>query len=381
MRFSSHAQIEALTAFPARGDLVTSFYLAADKSRMPKKEIQAALKNLLSDGEARIAALEAAKDRKDALLADLDKIRDYVENSFSSLNSQGLAVFSASRSGFWQALELPHAPRNRLIFDKSFYIRPLSAIIERYRKICVLLLGRRDAVWYEVFMGGIKPLDTLKSDVPARVREGGYSGYEEKRIDRHIDAILQDHYKKVARRTLELFKNDSFDWLFIGCADNQYPDLVSHLHTYLKDRAAARVKARPSDSQAQVLKLAEAEEARLHQAEEEETVRRLIAGLESGGRAVSGLRPTLARINQFEVQTLVVTHNFSKPGFVCPQHRFLYLDETKCPVCQKKNEPVADVVDEAVEAVLKHNGRVKHVAPPSKLDHYGHIGAFLKYKS
>jgi len=31
--------------------------------------------------------------------------------------------------------------------------------------------------------------------------------------------------------------------------------------------------------------------------------------------------------------------------------------------------------------MLKRAGTVKHITPPSKLDRYGHIGAFLKYKA
>ncbi len=76
-----------------------------------------------------------------------------------------------------------------------------------------------------------------------------------------------------------------------------------------------------------------------------------------------------------------MTHNFSKPGRLCPTHRFFYLDDLKCPVCDKKTEIVQDVVDEVIETVLKRGGTVRHIAPPSKLDRYGSIGAFLKYKS
>jgi hypothetical protein len=122
-------------------------------------------------------------------------------------------------------------------------------------------------------------------------------------------------------------------------------------------------------------------EARLKKTEEEEIVQKLVAELERGGLATSGLRDTIHRLNQFEVQSLVVTHNYSKPGRICPTHKILYLDELKCPICDKKTDVVQDIVDEAIETVLKRNGFVKHITPPSKLDHYGQIGAFLKYKA
>ena len=69
-------------------------------------------------------------------------------------------------------------------------------------------------------MGEIKFLDKIQSDVPGRVRDGGFEGTAAKRIERHIDAHLQEHYKKTAQRTFEISKKHPFDWLFIGCEDN-----------------------------------------------------------------------------------------------------------------------------------------------------------------
>jgi peptide subunit release factor 1 (eRF1) len=136
-----------------------------------------------------------------------------------------------------------------------------------------------------------------------------------------------------------------------------------------------------TDTPAKVLEEVLEVETRLKKAEEEETVQKLITELERGGLATSGLRDTIHRLNQFEVQTLIVTHNFSKPGRVCPTHKFFYLDELKCPIDDKKTDVVLDIIDEAIETVLKRGGTVKQIEPPSKLDRYGEIGAFLKYKA
>jgi peptide chain release factor subunit 1 len=381
MKFQGRSQIEALARFKAQGDLVTSFYLDTDRGRQSKKEIQLALKNLLADARARAVALGAAKGRTESLLGDLDLVAEHGAQALASTNAAGLAYFSHCQKKFWHALELPHGPRNRVIFDTSFYIRPLAAILDNYSPICALLISRREARWYDVTMNEIRLLDELESDVPGRVRDGGFEGTSAKRIERHIDAHLQDHFKRTAQRTFDLSKKHPFDWLFIGCENNHGPEFEPHLHTYLRDRVKARLKARVGDAPARILAEVLEVEARLKKAEEAETVQRLIAELERGGRATSGLRDTIHRLNQYEVQTLVVTHNFSRPGRVCPTHRFLYLDEPKCPIDDKKTEPVQDVIDEAIEAVLKRGGTVKQIEPPSRLDRYGWIGAFLKYKA
>ena len=380
MKFSGRPEIEKLTGFKGRDDLVTSFYLDTDKSRLTKKEIQVSAKNLLASARVQVETLQAAKEKKDSLCRDHEMIADHVARHLGTLNAAGLALFSCSRRDFWHALELPHGPRNRAIFDATFYVRPLAAILDKYSRICILLLGRREARWFEVFMGEIRPLDGLTSDVPARIKEGGFEGTESKRIERHLDARLHEHFKKVAQTSFDLFKKNGFDWLLMSCEDNHHVDFESHLHTYLKEKLKGRMKARVGDAPAKVLKEALEFEARLKKAEEEDTVQRLIAELERGGRACSGLRDTLNRLNIFEVQSLVVTHNFSKEGRICPAHRFLYVDEAKCPVCEKKTEVLVDVIDEAIEAALKRHCAVKQITPPSKLDRYGLIGAFLQYK-
>ena len=379
MKLSGRSDIENLARFDSRGDLVTSFYLDTDKGRRSKKEIQVTLKNILSGAESQVRAMDIAKDRKESLLGDLDFVSAQGARVLNGGNAAGLAAFACSQRDFRLPLELPHGPRDRVVFDTTFYVRPLDAILDKYRRICLLLLGRREAKWYEVFMGEIRLLNELVSDVPKKVKEGGYEGYESKRIERHIDTHVQEHFKKAAQTTFDMFKRNGFDWLFLSSEENHH-DIESFLHAYLRERVKARVKARVGDPPAKILKEVMDIEASLNRADEEGWAQRLVTELERGGLAVSGLRDTLNRLNVFEVQSLVVTHNFAKPGRICPSHKFLYVDELQCPVCGKKTDPLPDVIDEAIETSLKRNIPVRHITPPSKLDRYGSVGAFLKYK-
>jgi peptide subunit release factor 1 (eRF1) len=381
MKFFSRKQIKALARFKNDNLLTMSFYLDTDKSRLTKKEINLSFKNLLAQGRTQLQSLDASKDKKESLELDLEKVSRFGNQSLPSLNSSGLALFSCSGADFWQELVLPEAPRNRLIFDRDPYVRPLSAILDEHHRICVLHLQRRAACWFEIFMGEIALIDSLTSDVPSRVREGGWEGYESKRIERHIDARLREHFKKASQKTFDLFKKNQFDWLFLGCQEDYRPDFEPLLHPYLKERMKGWLKTNSTDSEDKILRQAQEIEKRLKKEEETETVTGLISELEKGGRAVSGVKEVLRKLNQAEVQTLVVTRNFSVEGKICPKCHSLYVDDLRCPVCQVKTEKVVDVVDESVEAALDKKCRVRHVTPPSKLDRYGRIGAFLRYKT
>lgn len=325
--------------------------------------------------------MNVSKNKKESLLLDLEKISRFCKENINSNNQKGLAVFSCSKENFWQSFDLPSPPRNRLIFDQNPYVRPLSAILNEFRRICLLTIDRKESKWYELFMGELSELDHITGDVPSKVREGGWEGYESKRIERHIATHLHDYFKRSAQMTFDLFKKNNFDWLFLGCMDEYCKEFEPLLHPYLKERLKARLKSKPSDSPSKILSEASALEKKLKDEEESELLNRFISELEKGGLATSGLKNTLRSLNRGEVQTLLITRHSSKPGKSCPKCGFLFPDEIKCPSCQRKTEPLMDVIDEAVESALDKKSQVIHIDPPSKLSRYGNIGAYLRYKT
>jgi len=380
MKFNSSGQIRLLAGFKDANLLTTSFYLDTDKSRQTKKEIAVSFKNLLSYGRTRLASLDVSKAKKDSLVQDLDRIGRFGTQGLSAWSAAGLAIFACSGAKFREELSLPRAPRNHIIFDRTLYVRPLTAMLDEYRRICALLLDRQEARWYEIFMGEISLLDSLKSDVPSRVREGGWQGYESKRIERHIDAHLHDHFKKASLKTFDLFKKSRFDWLFIGCKEEYRSDFEPLLHPYLKERLKAWLKTDSNNSEDRILKQALEMERKLKAEEEAALAQSLATELEKGGRAVSGMKEVLRKLNTWEVQSLVLSRHFAAEGKICPKCHYLYADEVRCPICQVKTEKVEDIVHESVHSALDKKVQVRYVTPPSKLDRYGKIGAFLRFK-
>lgn len=379
MKLSERSQVEALAKFDAKRLWTTSFFLDTDKSRLMKKEIMLNLKNLLSRAAAGLENLDISAKIKDSLSEDLTAIETFCRTGLNTLGAPGLALFSCSGRGFFRNFELPHGPRPRILFERSFYVRPLSAIFDRHRKSLICLLDSRKAVWYESTMNVLNKLAELESKEPPPSKGRAFKGYETKKIERHIEAHVLAHLKQAAGKTFQIEKKNGYDSLFIGCDDKLFSNLDGLLHNYLKQKLSARMKARPGTTADKVLQEAADLEKRLKKAEEDDIVLRLVGILEKGGRGCSGLLETLRKLNVYEVQTLVVTHGFSAEGRICPSCRFLYVDELRCPSCEVKTDKTADIVDEAIEQAMTRDLPVKHITPPSKLDRYGKIGAFLKY--
>ena len=381
MKLKSRDQLEKLAAFKSEDYLTTSFYLNTDKSSLTKKEIHLSLKNILNTNRGLVDHIDISKEKRGSLHKDLNKINRFIQQNILSSNSPGWAVFSSVGGNFWQVFGLPEGPRNRVVFDHNPYLRPLSALLDEYHRICTLLLDRREAMWCEIYMGEISVLKNLFEEVPRKIKEGGWEGYESKRIERHVANILREHFKNIAQITFNLFKKNTFDWLFLACKDEHWAEFEPLLHSFLKDKIKGRIKANPSDSQSKILRESIELEKKLKKKSEDTTVENLISELEKGGRAVSGIKETLRKLNRGEVQTLVIVRNYSKPGMMCPKCGFLFVDELRCPSCRVKTEKVVDVVDEAIEIALDKNCSIKHINPPTKLSRYGSIGAFLRYKT
>ncbi len=382
MKLNDRSQVEKLAKFYSKKFPTTSFFFDTDKSRQTKKELSLTLKNLITASRDRLAAMTLDKDKKDSLGQDLDKIQAFGDEQILASHHPGLAAFACSGESIWQDFSLADAPRTRLLFDQNPYVRPLTAILDSHPRLCVLLLDRKEAQWYEIFMDEGRLVETLTSDVPTKIQPlGGSDRKNTKTLERRIEAHIHDHFKKTAQVTLDMLKKTPFDWLFVGTIEAHRPGFDDILHPYVKSRLAAWLKAKPSTSADEILKEAVEVEHSLKKKEEETIVAKLIVELEKGGLGVSGIKATLESLNQYQVQTLVVTRNYSVPGFICRPCAKLFLAAAPCPVCGKGLEPVADVVDEAIEAAYRKNCPVRHITPPSKLDHFGKIGAFLKYKN
>ncbi len=381
MKLLSQDQIESLAGFRSQNYFTTSFFLDTSRDRMTKKEIEVSLKNLMNRSYNRLEKRDLDNKKKGYLYKDLEKIHDYCEQKLPFYEYYGLAIFSCSGEDFWEVFNLVKSPRNLVIFDRNPYVRPLSAILEQYHRICVLVIDRKEAKWYEIYMGEINLIDNMEIDLSNHKGETGREGFGSQSLEKHLSSLFQTHIKKASNKTFELFKKNSFDWLLVGASDDYIKELKSHFHPYLKERIKGILKVKPNDSTDRILKEVLKIKEDLKKKEEQQIVEDFESELKRGGLAVSGIRNTIRSLNKGEAKTLLVTRKFSKQGRLCLKCRYIYFDEEECTACKDKTIPVIDVIDEAVEAAMNMSCQVKHINPPSRLDRYGSIGAFLRFKS
>jgi peptide subunit release factor 1 (eRF1) len=164
-------------------------------------------------------------------------------------------------------------------------------------------------------------------------------------------------------------------------------EVTSELRTLLPKRLALRVvgtasvsiDAATSELLTAMLTIAEDYERNTELQTVQEIVR--AAGNE---KTVAGLGRTLKAINAGRVGELIYSEGLRSPGLECSNCAALFSSEKdSCASCGGILQPVADVVERAVERVRQTGANVEMVTGEAgaSLNSVGGIGAFLKAKS
>jgi len=359
--------------------LTTSLYLDLSSPSFTTKDAEIVLKGLIKEKRQELDGLPISREEKQSVAGDLEKMSRFVSTDLDRKGAKGVAVFSSSGAKAWEVFPLPGPVAGVLSVDRGPYIRPFTMLLDEYERYCTVLVDRERARVFAVTMGAIEEQSQLQDDVPGRVREAGWGGYDERRIERHIEDHVHRHLKRAADAAYDLFQRRKFDRLILGGRPEVLADFEKVLHSYLKERIAARVNVDASISLDEAFKKTMEVHRQVEERSDKELVRKLIEQARAGGLGVLGLRATLGALRRNQVHTLVLEMDYVEKGVVCDACGFIGTDEKTCPACGGTPRPVADVVEEAIREALRHDAKVAHVGPATGLADAGRIGAVLRY--
>jgi peptide chain release factor subunit 1 len=373
----SPLDVEALNSFRSEYFLATSLYLPLDVEQPPKYPIL--LRGLSRAAAAELERGELAHEVLEAAHRDLERIERYVRD-LDRARALGLAVFCSSGEDYWRAEKLPAPLPARLLQRATFYVRPLAGLLDEYRPVMLVLIGRRRARIFQIAMGEVQERSDILGDVPSRVREAGWAGYAERSIRGHIEDHLRRHFEEVAARMFGSFKENRFDWLVVGGPEPSLPEFIATLHPYLRERLRGTLTIRADAPEAEVVAAGLEVEQRLKAERDAELVAKVKEGLFPGGWAVSGAADTIQLVAQGQVRTLLVRPGYSRPGVRCPRCNLLLPDKRACPLGCAEAVAVRDVIDEAVGLAFEAGAEVAHVEHEA-MEELGNVAALLRYPS
>jgi len=373
-------QIRELAQFQsAVGECAVSFYFQPQTPQNKSHREEAILaKDLVRNAQKTYAN----NGSKAALRADLDRILELAENLHGN-QAHAKAVFASQQHGLWREFDLPaQVPGTQLIVKPHFYLKPLAILLGAQPKLCVALVDRHRARFFDLRIDELQEREGLFGTLPHRGRGDGYSGYEGGHAERRVDQEALRHYRNIADRLKGDLDLKVWERVIVGCADTTWRDLESQLHTYVKQRLLGRfpidLSARPEE-----IKTAAARTFRESlRVRRQELLAEVIDEARSNGRGALGLRRVLRAMELGEVQTLLVGETFHAGAVRCEACSHLDSHMTPvCVVCGRKTSELEDVSDAIIASAIRRDIEMHYVAPSPDFEKVGNIAALLRFRS
>ncbi len=361
--------IRVLAARRSQAAPVVSLYLDVDGRRFVRpKDYELHLDSL---------ARKAIDDHGSGVAADVDRIVGHVKAGIDRSHTRGLALFSCAPEGLWEVVELPVPVRNQLVVNATPHIRQLEAVLDNNERFGVLLADKQRARMFLFELGQLIDKSEVFDQLPRHEDDRG--DWNKDHVRDHSAEVAHQHLKRAAQVAFEVFQSQGFDHLIVGAPEEICNELERVLHSYLKDRIAARVSVPVNATDSVICQAALAVEADVEREKEMALVNRLRDAIGSGNGGVAGVDKVLSALVERRVDTLLVSDGYESPGWRCEGCRHITVRGPSCPVCSASMHRVDDVVEEAVEDALGQSCRVEVVVDNADLDVLGRIGALLRF--
>jgi peptide subunit release factor 1 (eRF1) len=260
------------------------------------------------------------------------------------------------------------------------YIRPLLDVLDEYERYAVALVDKEKARLFTVYLGEIEEEDRIVDFVPGKTDEGGPS---QANYQRHHEAHVHRHLKRVAEQLATLLRTHPFDRLVLAGPEEATSELRRLLSRPLQARLAGIIPAEIFAGKEEILERTLEIERQAERTAEEQLVGEILELGAAGARATYGVDATLHAIWRGQVHTLAVADGLRLPGGECPVCGRLAAGEPRaCPVCGSEMEPLDDVIERAIERTLDERGRVEIVHGPAAAHLTavgGGLGALLRF--
>lgn len=364
-------EIRQLASFKGGEAPVTSVYLDVDGGRHVRwQDVVKSADVLLKDAQARFG-------HDASVAADIKRIQELVHGGIDRSRTRGLAVFSCTAQDFWKVVELPVGVRDQVVVNHSPYVRQLEVVVDEFERFGLLLADKIRARVFVYELGELVESEEIIEPLP-RGDDDDHS-YRKDQAENHTTALVHQHLRHAADAAFRVFKDRGFERLIIGAHDEIAHELESLLHPYLKERLEARCNIPVNAGDEEIRSAALQVEADVERRKEAELVSRLRDAVGSHNRGVAGLDDVLRALVERRVETLLVSHGYTHPGWRCPSCDHICRVGRSCPVCETQMNAVDDVVEEAVEEALAQSCDVEICVGNADLDVLGQIGALLRY--
>lgn len=303
---------------------VVTCYLKLEPRDKTRGKYLIKMKNRVKEAQAALARRPLERAEREAIAADLDRVRRYFEEPSRLPPTRGIALLACGQLGLFEVVALPHVYRSRLAVEPTPLIRELVALEQEFGTILVAACDRTGARFFEVTAFDVAELPGLPAAQASRggrfhgerqARRGGVTawGAGEHNYHMRIREEKHRHYAAVADRIFELHTQKAIAGLVMAGVGVDAAAVLPHLHTYLHDLVLGVVRLNPKQvSPAEVREAALALREERERAWERAHADVVREGLATGW-AVSGVDATLKALGRGQVRTLLADGHDEDP--------------------------------------------------------------------
>ncbi|MBI3964442.1 MAG: hypothetical protein HY329_02315 [Chloroflexi bacterium] len=293
----------------------------------------------------------------------------------------GLALFVASDDARCEAVPLPEAPNETVVWDDRPHLAPLQELLDDYERVAVLLFDKERARLFTIFLGELEYQESIEDEVPGKQATGDWYALSQTRYARHHEDHVLRHAKRAIAMTMAALRARPFERLLVGGPAEAVALLKHHLPRPLRARLAGTLRLEVFASDAEVLEVALRAAAEIERRREVELVRELVDAATTPHVAL-GLDATLAALRDGRVHALIVaTDGFSAKGRECRTCGRLVSDVDGCPFCGGPTHSLADLRERLIEVARAQSAKTELVSGEAAgiLVEHGGVGSWTRY--
>lgn len=366
--------LEAFEKFRADEHFVVSLFLNVSPQERKRGTYLSKFKNLIKN---------LSEEKLSLVKEDIEKIEKFLQTERESFK-KSLVLYSCVKKEFWQRYDLNIEIKDELIIDKTPYTNPLFDLLDNYQKYGILLVDKRSARVFLVFLGDIEEYGMVEHDhVPGKHKKGGWFALAEKRYERHIEHHVKMHLKDVVDKFGDFLKDREIRRLIVAGPDEAIYELMKILPERIKQKIVGRTFIEKYASAEEVLDKVIPIINDYEQMKESKTLSELITRSRKNDNAVLGIDDVIKYLRERRVMKLIIPKDYKIDGKVCASCGFATQQNVDC--CMECGDCVMkayNLIEKATEMSLQ-NGALIEVVKDEKerkqLIENGGIGAFLRF--
>jgi peptide chain release factor subunit 1 len=361
------------------GDAITFYYQPDTPQDRSHRHEAIQIKDMVK--EAMHKAERSGKNG--SVRGDLEKILQMADRLHGN-SGKAKAIFACGSKGFWREEDVPaRLNGSRLQMNSRFHVTPLANLQDSLERVCVCLLDRSKARFFELHLDEIREQESWVDELPRRGRSDGFAGFDAGHAERKVDNEAQNHFKRVGDRLLDRYGTGSCERIIIGGRDGTWTAMERHLHPYVAQRVVGHFVMDPATASPEEVRQ-EAEKI-LNQVRFEERNKLLSDVLDqarANNNGALGLKRVLRALEQGEIQTLIMGEGFSAQGVECGNCGHLDTRMVKdCAVCGQQTHEVEDISDMLLARAMRSGIEVVRIGMHPELQKAGNIGALLRFRA